>query len=52
MQLHFPGVNPNNAAKEKKKMEGQKMSSIMTSSGTPKVGEMLDFISQVIRFTK
>jgi len=30
MQLQFPGVNPNNAAKN---MEGQKISSIMTSSG-------------------
>jgi len=43
MQLHFPGVNPNNAAK---KWRDKKISSIMTSSGMPKVGEMLDFISQ------
>jgi len=25
MQLHFPGVNPNNAAKEKKKWRDKKL---------------------------
>jgi len=41
MQLHFPGVNPNNAA-EKNKIWRDKISSIMTSSVMPKVEEMLD----------